>query len=80
MAYDTNQSKVTQEELACPTNTTKSYISKVENGVITPSVGLFYRLINAFGLRIEVVKPLYWLYSSHHRDEKGKCNVLGIVG
>jgi DNA-binding XRE family transcriptional regulator len=53
------EAKVTQEELARRTNTTKSYISKVENGVVTPSVGLFYRLINALGLRVEVVKPLY---------------------
>ena len=51
--------KMTQEELARKTNTTKSYISKVENGVITPSVGVFYRLINALGLRVEVVKPLF---------------------
>ena len=53
------EAKVTQEELARRTNTTKSYISKVENGVVTPSVGLFYRIINALGLRVEVVKPLY---------------------
>ena len=53
------EAKVTQEELARRTNTTKSYISKVENGIITPSVGVFYRLINALGLRVEVVKPLY---------------------
>ena len=53
------EAKVTQEELARRTNTTNSYISKVENGVVTPSVGLFYRLINALGLRVEVVKPLY---------------------
>ena len=53
------EAKVTQEELARRTNTTKSYISKVENGVITPSVGIFYRFINALGLRLEVVKPIY---------------------
>ncbi len=53
------EAKVTQEELARRTNTTKSYISKIENGVIVPSVGVFYRIINALGLRVEVVKPLY---------------------
>ena len=53
------EAKVTQEELARRTNTTKSYISKVENGVIIPSVGVFYRFINALGLRLEVVKPIY---------------------
>ena len=53
------EAKVTQAELARRTNTTKSYISKVENGIISPSVGIFYRLIAALGLRVEVVKPLY---------------------
>lgn len=51
--------KVTQAELAKRTNTTKSYISKIENGVITPSVGAFYRIIGALGMRVEVVKPVY---------------------
>ena len=36
-----------------------SYISKIENGVITPSVGVFYRIIAALGMRVEVVKPVY---------------------
>jgi DNA-binding XRE family transcriptional regulator len=53
------EAKVTQEELARRTNTPKSYISKVENGVVTPSVGVFYRFINALGLSVEIVKPLY---------------------
>ena len=35
------------------------YISKIENGVITPSVGVFYRIIAALGMRVEVVKPVY---------------------
>ncbi len=51
--------KVTQAELAKRTNTTKSYISKIENGVITPSVGTFYRIIGALGMRVEVVRPVY---------------------
>ena len=50
--------KMTQAELAERTQTTKSYISKIENGLITPSVGTFYRIINALGMRIEVVKPI----------------------
>ena len=49
---------MTQAELAERTQTTKSYISKIENGLITPSVGTFYRIINALGMRIEVVKPI----------------------
>ena len=50
--------KMTQAELAERTQTTKSYISKIENGLITPSVGTFYRIFNALGMRIEVVKPI----------------------
>ena len=53
------EAKVTQTELARRINSTKSYISKVENGVIVPSVGAFYRIINALGMRVEVVKPIY---------------------
>lgn len=52
------EAKVTQAELAKRIHSTKSYISKVENGVIVPSVGAFYRIISALGLRIEVVKPV----------------------
>jgi len=52
------EAHVTQQELARRTSTTKSYISKIENGIITPSVGVFYRIINALGLQVEVVKPI----------------------
>lgn len=54
-----HEAKMTQAELAARTKTTKSYISKIENGVITPSVGAFYRIIAALGMRVEVVKPIY---------------------
>ncbi len=50
--------KLTQFELAERTGTTKSYISRIENGAISPSVGVFYRLISALGMRIEIVKPI----------------------
>lgn len=53
-----HEAKVTQLELAQRVNTTKSYISKLENGLITPSVGVFYRIINALGMRVEVVRPV----------------------
>lgn len=52
------EAKVTQSELAERINVTKSYISRVEKGLITPSVATFYRIINALGMRIEVVKPI----------------------
>ena len=50
--------KVTQSELAQRVGTTMSYISKIENGVIEPSVGLFFRLINALGLRIDITQSI----------------------
>lgn len=53
-----HEAKMSQSELARRMHTTKSYISKVENGVITPSVGVFYRIINTLGMRVEVVKSI----------------------
>lgn len=52
------EAKITQSELAARTGTTKSYISRIENGAISPSVGVFYRLISAMGMRVEIVKPI----------------------
>ena len=49
--------KVSQAELARRTQTTKSYISRIENGVIIPSVAVFYRMIAALGMAVEIVKP-----------------------
>lgn len=44
--------KVTQADLAARIGSTKSYISKIENGILTPSVGTFYRIVNALGLQV----------------------------
>ena len=52
------EAKVTQSELAERINVTKSYISRIEKGVMTPSVATFYRIMNALGMRVEVVKPI----------------------
>jgi Predicted transcriptional regulator with C-terminal CBS domains len=52
------QEKVTQEELANRIGATRSYISRIENGLIDPSVSTFYRIMEALGLRIEIVKPV----------------------
>ena len=49
--------KVSQAELARRTQTTKSYISRIENGVIIPSVAVFYRMIAALGMSVEIVRP-----------------------
>ena len=50
--------KMTQKELADKLSVDKSYISKVENGVINPSVGFFYRIMNALGLNVEITKTI----------------------
>ena len=52
------EAKMTQTELAEKVGTTKSYISKIENGLIEPGVGLFFRLVNSLGLRIDISKPV----------------------
>lgn len=52
------EAKITQSELAKRINATKSYISRIENGTINPSVGTFYRIMDALGLRVEIVKPI----------------------
>ena len=52
------EARITQSELAKRLSTTKSYISRVENGLINPSVGMFYRIINALGMRVDVVHSI----------------------
>ncbi|MBQ8839646.1 MAG: helix-turn-helix transcriptional regulator [Bacteroidales bacterium] len=49
---------VTQAELAERINSTKSYISKLEKGHVNPSAGLFFSIINALGMRVEIVRQL----------------------
>lgn len=52
------QEKMTQSELAEKVGTNKTYISRIEKGVIEPGVGLFFRIIDALGLKVEIVKPV----------------------
>lgn len=49
------KAKLTQDELAKRIGTNKSYISRIEKGITTPSVATFYRIMNALRLTIELV-------------------------
>ena len=33
-------------------------ISRIEKGALEPGVGLFFRIIDALGLKVEIVKPM----------------------
>jgi len=50
--------KVTQAELASRIGVNKGYISRIENGLTSPNVTTFYRIVNALGMRIEIIKPI----------------------
>ena len=52
------QERMTQAELAEKVGTNKSYISRIEKGAIEPGVGLFFRIIDALGLKMEIFKPM----------------------
>ena len=56
LAEARKEAKITQSELAKLVGTNKSYISKIEHGLIEPGVGLFLRIIDALGLKFDIVK------------------------
>lgn len=58
LAEARKEAKMTQAELAQKVGTNKSYISKIEHGMIEPGVGLFLRIISALGLKFDIVKPV----------------------
>lgn len=47
---------VTQAELAERVGSTKSYISRIEHGTVEPGAGLFLRILDALGLRFDILK------------------------
>lgn len=49
------QAKITQSELAEKIGTSKTYISRIENGHVEPKVSTFYRILNALGMRVDIV-------------------------
>jgi len=36
----------------------KAYTSKIERGILRPSVSVFYHIINALGLHVDIVQPI----------------------
>ncbi len=48
------ESGMTQSQLAEKIGTDKSYISRVERGLIIPSISTFYRMVSAMGLSVEL--------------------------
>ena len=46
--------KVTQKELALRIGVDKSYISKIEKGVIEPGIAMFYRIASELGRTVEL--------------------------
>ena len=52
------EEKITQTELGKRIGANKSYISRIENGLIDPTISTIYSIITALGLRIEIVRPV----------------------
>lgn len=52
------QEKISQSELAERVGTNKTYISRIERGLIEPGIGLFCRIVDALGLRVELVRQI----------------------
>jgi DNA-binding XRE family transcriptional regulator len=46
--------KITQQELAERVGVNKSYISKIEKGVIEPGIAMFSRIASALGFSVEL--------------------------
>ena len=50
--------KMTQSDLAKKVGSNKSYISKIEKGMVEPGIGLFFRILDALGLSFHIVKQV----------------------
>jgi len=51
--------KITQAELGKRIGADKSYISRIEKGIIDPSASVFYRIIYALGMQIDITKTTF---------------------
>ena len=45
---------MTQSQVAEKIGATKSYISRIERGLIVPTVASFYRIVAALGMQVEI--------------------------
>lgn len=45
---------LTQSQVAERIGATKSYISRIERGLIVPTVASFYRIVSALGMQVEI--------------------------
>jgi len=53
--YDARKSeKITQKELAQRVGVDKSYVSKIEKGIIEPGIATFFRMASALGRTVEL--------------------------
>ena len=50
--------RMSQSELASKVGTNKTYISRIERGLVEPGIGLFCQIANALGMRLEMVKAI----------------------
>ena len=53
------KARMTQAQVAERIGATKSYISRVERGMIVPTASSFYRIANALGYSVELVPLLH---------------------
>jgi transcriptional regulator with XRE-family HTH domain len=72
-----------QVELAVLAGTSQSYVSRVENEKISPSLATFVRLLLATdaSIRVEVRVPLIWYAWNHrtgHYDEERSIELLEL--
>ncbi len=55
IVHNRKEANITQKELAEKLGIDKSYISRIENGLIQPTFSTFMKIINAMGRSIEIV-------------------------
>lgn len=57
--YDARKEEhLTQEQLAKLIGANKSYISRIENGLIDPTISSIIKIVEALNLRIDIVRPM----------------------